>query len=159
MSENRWIKLEKLRTGAIFETRSGIRAIKSEYHYPNFNCQCVLLASGEYAHFEKGDNELVREIRLAEVSEQMKQLESDNARLRESADAVKGLAKACEALHERYAAWIEAQTEDIQFGTALQFGKEYKEWLDALAAYKQAGGQGGVSDGISQENDCHRTKT
>lgn len=35
----------------MFETKDGCRAIKSEYRYPNGGHECVLLASGEYAHF------------------------------------------------------------------------------------------------------------
>lgn len=52
MSE--WTTLGALRDGAIFETRDGTRAVKSEYHYTNGGCECVLLASGEYAHFARG---------------------------------------------------------------------------------------------------------
>ena len=48
-----WVKLHELREGALFETRSGNRAVKSEYHYPWGGIQCVLIASGEYAHFGK----------------------------------------------------------------------------------------------------------
>jgi hypothetical protein len=62
-----WVKLGELREGALFETREGIRAVKSEYHYgndPGSQCQCVLLESGEYAHFGNKNNEMVREIIL-----------------------------------------------------------------------------------------------
>jgi hypothetical protein len=45
--------------GSIVRTRDGILAVKSEHHYPNGNSQCVLLASGEYAHFPQGDDEPV----------------------------------------------------------------------------------------------------
>ncbi len=70
MSTGRWTTLGALREGAIFETRDGIRAVKSEYHYTNGGCECVLLASGEYAHFGGGKGtavhnaEQVREIDL-----------------------------------------------------------------------------------------------
>jgi hypothetical protein len=60
------VKLWDLRPGAIFVTRDGCYAVKSEYLYPNGVCECVLLASGEYAHFEQGNRTLVREVRLAE---------------------------------------------------------------------------------------------
>ena len=56
------IHLKNLRNGALFITKDGIRAIKSEYHYPNGNSECILLESGEYGHFPKGDRELVMEI-------------------------------------------------------------------------------------------------
>lgn len=65
-----WVTLGNLRKGAIFETQKGVRAVKSEYRYPNGGCECVLLASGEYAHFgEPGENHndvLVREIKISE---------------------------------------------------------------------------------------------
>jgi hypothetical protein len=56
--------LDALRRGAVFMTRDGIAAVKSEYHYPNGAPQCVLLESGEYAHFPDGGATVVREIRL-----------------------------------------------------------------------------------------------
>lgn len=52
----RWVKLMDLADGAIFETGGGIRAVKSEYTYPNGGIQCILLASGEYAHFCQGES-------------------------------------------------------------------------------------------------------
>ena len=52
----KWTSIGRLRNGAIFETRDGIRAVKSEYHYPNGGCECVLLSSGEYAHFCQDDS-------------------------------------------------------------------------------------------------------
>lgn len=64
-----WIRLADLRLGAIFETKDGIRAVKTEYQRPRGGCQCVLLESGEYAHFgEAHDEMMVREIRLGEVT-------------------------------------------------------------------------------------------
>ena len=47
---NDWMTLGELREGAIFETRDGIRAVKSEYRTDG-KCDCYLLASGEAAHF------------------------------------------------------------------------------------------------------------
>lgn len=58
------MKLRDLRPGAVFKTTDGIRAVKSEYRYGNevgSQCQCVLLASGEYAHFPNGNDEEVVE--------------------------------------------------------------------------------------------------
>lgn len=49
-----WIRLYELPRGAVFETIDGTRAVKSEYGYDNNGgCQCIILASGEYAHFGK----------------------------------------------------------------------------------------------------------
>lgn len=60
-----WTTLDALRKGAIFETQDGIRAVKSEYWYSTGGApQCVLLASGEYAHFALKRKEPVREIML-----------------------------------------------------------------------------------------------
>lgn len=57
--EAAWTTLRGLPVGAIFETRDGVRAVKTEYHYPNGNIESVLLESGEYAHFLDGDETLV----------------------------------------------------------------------------------------------------
>lgn len=70
MNYGPWITLHALRKGAIFETRDGIRAVKSEYWYSNYSApQCVLLESGEYAHFPLKLNEVVREIVLFDFEE------------------------------------------------------------------------------------------
>lgn len=53
MIKSDWTTLEALRKGAIFETRDGIRAVKSEYRYEYGGIECVLLASGEAAHFDQ----------------------------------------------------------------------------------------------------------
>jgi len=64
-----WVRLNDLPKGAIFETRDGIRAVKSEYYYDSSNApQRVLLASGEYAHFPGRGAEMVREIRIEGVT-------------------------------------------------------------------------------------------
>lgn len=63
------IKLRDLRKGALFKTTEGVKAVKSEYYYSSAwphtketQCLCVLLASGEYAHFPNKNDELVKEI-------------------------------------------------------------------------------------------------
>jgi hypothetical protein len=59
------VYLRDLRPGAVFVTREGIYAVKSEYYYTGDSesqCECVLLASGEYAHFRDGNETLVREV-------------------------------------------------------------------------------------------------
>lgn len=63
-----WTTLDKLRKGAIFEDQDGVRAVKSEYHYSSSDLQwlCILLNSGEYAHFVDGNKTLVREVVLKE---------------------------------------------------------------------------------------------
>lgn len=83
-----WVPLGELREGAIFETREGARAVKSEYHYSNAGAiKCVLIESGEYAHFCQGglfnDRErarkhnatMVREIVLPDVTDTGKEKE------------------------------------------------------------------------------------
>ena len=55
----KWTTLGQLRDGAIFKTHDGILAVKSEYYTLNAQSECVLLTSGEYAHFaEKNDTEM-----------------------------------------------------------------------------------------------------
>lgn len=58
--------LKDLRCGAIFVTRNGAYAVKTEYHHLNGVCLCILLASGECAEFKDGNLEMVREVRIAE---------------------------------------------------------------------------------------------
>lgn len=61
MSEPVWVRLENLPPGSLFVTKNGIKAVKSEYHYSNAGqCKCILLASGEYAHFADGNDTLCR---------------------------------------------------------------------------------------------------
>lgn len=57
--------------GSIIETGDGIRACVSEYVYTNdvdSQRQCILLASGEYAHFDNGNDEIVRVIDLTALA-------------------------------------------------------------------------------------------
>lgn len=61
----KWVTLDELPKGSLFVTRDVALAVKSEYHYgnqPNSQWQCVLLESGEYAHFPHGNREEVRKI-------------------------------------------------------------------------------------------------
>ena len=60
-----WTTLGELQPGALFRTRAGILAVKSEYYYPNAQSECILLASGEYAHFLSKNSVEVQEIPLA----------------------------------------------------------------------------------------------
>lgn len=70
VQEPEWVPLSELRVGAIFETQAGARAVKSQYSHHHWTdtssyqtqCTCVLLDSGEYAHFKDGNTTLVREI-------------------------------------------------------------------------------------------------
>ena len=65
MANKGFVRLRNLRNGAIFETKDGTKAVKSEYHYDNGSqCQCVLLESGEYAHFNDADETWVKEIEI-----------------------------------------------------------------------------------------------
>lgn len=57
--------IEALRPGAVFATGSGTYAVKSEYKYSNetdAQYQCILLESGEYAHFKQGNATRVWEV-------------------------------------------------------------------------------------------------
>lgn len=69
------MKLNDLPPGSLFVTRAGVLAVKSEYRYPNGAPECVLLASGEYAHFADGGRTEVEPVDLAA-------LRAENARLR-----------------------------------------------------------------------------
>lgn len=71
LSNSVYTKLRDLPEGAIFETKDGTKAVKSEYcydsdwpHSKETQCICVLLASGKYAHFPNKNDELVREITI-----------------------------------------------------------------------------------------------
>ena len=66
MSE--WRKLGDVEPGSVFVTHDGVLAVKSEYYYSgsaDSQCECVLLASGEYAHFSGGNGEMVRVVDVA----------------------------------------------------------------------------------------------
>ncbi len=58
-------RLADIRNGALFVTTDGIVAVKSEYHYANGQSECILLASGEYAHFPNKNNEQVFELPIS----------------------------------------------------------------------------------------------
>ncbi len=60
----RWTTLRELRPGAVFETREGIKAVKSEYRCSHQNLQflCILLESGKYVHFPIKNATEVRQI-------------------------------------------------------------------------------------------------
>lgn len=63
-----WVTLDELPPGCVFVTQDGVLAVKSEYKYNGeFNSQwrCILLASGEYAHFEQGNSTLVAAVEIA----------------------------------------------------------------------------------------------
>lgn len=99
--DSKWMWLKTLREGALFETKDGILAVKSEYVYsnqPDSQCQCILLASGEYAHFDKGNRELVREI----IAKTVSILQAEISQLKEESDARRELlmrmTEKCEAL-------------------------------------------------------------
>lgn len=62
-----WVTLDELPPGRIFQTREGIAAIKTDEKYAGEGSQwkCVLLASGEYAHFEEKNETEVQQHNLA----------------------------------------------------------------------------------------------
>ena len=65
----KWGRLGDLPPGLIFATKNGVLAVKSEYHYSSTgHCMCVLLQSGEYAHFPEGDETLVTALEIAEIA-------------------------------------------------------------------------------------------
>jgi hypothetical protein len=59
--------------GSILRTDDGVLFVKSEYFYPlsrqnrGFVCLCILLASGEYAHFDRGNDEPVEVLDLPSI--------------------------------------------------------------------------------------------
>ena len=64
-----WVRLGDLLPGLIFATQNGVLAVKSEYHNSwTGQCMCVLLQSGEYAHFLEGDETLVTALEIAEIA-------------------------------------------------------------------------------------------
>jgi len=64
-----WVRLGDLPPGLIFATQNGVLAVKSEYHNSwTGQCMCVLLQSGEYAHFLEGDETLVTALEIAEMA-------------------------------------------------------------------------------------------
>jgi hypothetical protein len=79
MAADGWTTLGELPDGNLFEAHpedangQRVLAVKSEYHYPSGVCECVLLASGEYAHFRRGNATRVRPLDfhalLAELDE------------------------------------------------------------------------------------------
>jgi hypothetical protein len=84
-----WVELDDLEPGTLFETKSGSRAVKSEYHYGNeadSQWECILLDTGEAAHFAEKNQTLVRELILPrESSEVLPEPECDHLWMRSSA--------------------------------------------------------------------------
>jgi len=64
VKEAAWKPLRLLEPGFVFVTQDGTLAVKSEYHLAGGQCMCILLGSGEYAHFPKGDETIVQAIEL-----------------------------------------------------------------------------------------------
>lgn len=63
--------LETLPKGSIFRTADGVYAVKSEYRYtnnPDSQWLCVLLASGEFAHFPEKNATKVERCAVARLS-------------------------------------------------------------------------------------------
>lgn len=71
-----WRRLRNLPSGTLFATKDGILAVKSEYFYSNDNPQpqCILLASGEYAHFADKEQTWVSEIDIAVIEKDKAEL-------------------------------------------------------------------------------------
>ena len=66
-----WTYISELRNGEVFKTRDGVYAVKSEYHLDNGQCQCILLASGEYAYFADGDRTVVQAVHVEGCAESL----------------------------------------------------------------------------------------
>ena len=106
------VALGELPKGAVFEVAGpgplgGVLAVKSEYNYPNGGCECVLLASGEYAHFnqEPGDPPHhnatpVREIDLPALLAEVRLLRAVVADMAEEGRGVRLLERYRRALEE-----------------------------------------------------------
>ena len=59
-------RLDNLPPGMVFVTRDGVLAVKSHYRQsPDSQWQCILLETGEYAHFDDGNDEEVLAITLS----------------------------------------------------------------------------------------------
>lgn len=62
-----WTTLDKLRKGAVFETKDGILAVKGEWTYDTLSqYACIRLDNGAYAYFSDRNETLVREIVVPE---------------------------------------------------------------------------------------------
>jgi len=61
--EQEWTTLDELPCGSLFVTeRYGTVAVKSEYTMISGQWECIIVGTGEYAHFEDGNGERVRQI-------------------------------------------------------------------------------------------------
>ena len=60
-----WTTLEMLQPSAVFKTRDGVLAIKTNRYMANAQSECTLLANGERAYFLDGNSTAVQEIPLA----------------------------------------------------------------------------------------------
>ena len=87
--------LAEIEPGTLFRA-DGVYAVKSEYVYPSGWCECILLASGEYAYFPRGNDTPVEIIDLVEFYAAL------SARALEAANA---------ASNRMRAALVEAQQE------------------------------------------------
>jgi ElaB/YqjD/DUF883 family membrane-anchored ribosome-binding protein len=76
--------------GTLFKA-DGVYAIKTEYFYPTGQCECVLLSSGEYAHFPQGNDTIVEithfHTALASTQAELARLQATHADLLRVAQA------------------------------------------------------------------------
>ena len=127
------VKLSDLRPGTLFVTiNGGIRAVTSEYHYsilrviptaPLGQILCILLDSGEYAHFPDGNNELVQPISLDTIIQDrddaihtMEKARHEAMEARAAADNLNTLAY--DLKQERDAATARAEAAEAQWSAA-----------------------------------------
>ncbi len=64
--DREWMRLRQLQPGFVFVTLGGTLAVKSEHRMLGGKCMCIMLGSGEYAHFAEGDDTLVSAIEVSE---------------------------------------------------------------------------------------------
>jgi len=104
-----WTTLRQLQPGAVFRTKAEILAVKSEYRYSygQGQSECILCASGEYAHFPRANETEVQEIPLALIEAAPDLLEACELMLMQLAGvttwATEGIKVAAEHMQEAVA--------------------------------------------------------
>ncbi len=157
--------LDELPEGSLFETLDGVLAVKSEYKYSNgrdSQWQCVLLASGEYAHFEEKNRTVVRPIDFAALRQRAEAAERDLASLeaevkRQDAEmAVQTRAHAAEWLRQLTAAEAERDALRKALAVAVEWGRQQgvndrpgvqPDWYEAAVVVLKYTGTPGATEG------------
>jgi hypothetical protein len=123
MADDGWTTLGELEEGAVFEAHPedaaapDILAVKSEYHYRDGTCQCVLLASGEYAHFRRRNATRVRPLDVPALLKELDELRTLAHDLLLDRDAAYGREVGRgEALAAAEKWWEDVQDVDLEVG-------------------------------------------